>query len=388
MEDVIIASAVRTAVGKFNGELRNFSAQRLGTVVVEEAIKRAGVEKKAVDEVLMGNVVSAGLGQNPARQVLIYAGLPENIGATTINKVCGSGLKAVMIGADAIKAGNAEIIVAGGMESMTLSPYLLEKARFGYRLMNGKLIDAMVNDGLWDVYNDFHMGMTGEIIAEKYGVSREEMDDFALHSHKKAIEAIKNGKFKAEIVPIEKKDNKIFDTDEGPRENTTLERLARLKPVFKKDGKVTAGNVSQISDGASALVIMSEKKAKELKIDPLATITDYTTSGCVPELVMKAPIPTVRKLFKKSGLNMGDIDLFEHNEAFASASVVVRRELNVPNEIFNVHGGAVALGHPIGCSGARVLTTLLYAMKDMRKKRGLATLCLGGGNAVAMIVER
>jgi acetyl-CoA C-acetyltransferase len=388
MEDVIIASAVRTAVGKFNGELRGFSAQRLGTVVVEEAIKRAGIEKKAVDEVLMGNVVSAGLGQNPARQVLIYAGLPENIGATTINKVCGSGLKAVMIGADAIKAGNAEIIVAGGMESMTSAPYLLKKARFGYRLMNGKLIDAMVNDGLWDVYNNFHMGMTGEIIAEKYGVSREEMDDFALHSHKKAIEAIKNGKFKAEIVPIEKKDNKIFDTDEGPRENTTLERLARLKPVFKKDGKVTAGNVSQISDGASALVIMSEKKAKELKIDPLATITDYATSGCAPELVMEAPIPTVRKLFKKSGLNMGDIDLFEHNEAFASASVVIRRELNVPNEIFNVHGGAVALGHPIGCSGARVLTTLLYAMKDMGKERGLATICLGGGNAVAMIVER
>lgn len=391
MKEVVIVSAVRTAIGKFNGTLRDFPAQKLGAVAIKEAIKRAGIEATAVDEVLMGNVISAGLGQNPARQAMIQADLPVKIGAATVNKVCGSGLKTVMMAAQAIKAGDADVIVAGGMENMNQGPYLLCNARSGYRLGDGKLIDAMVHDGLWDIYNDFHMGMTGEIVAEKYDVTREDTDKLALGSHQKAAEAIKGGKFREEIVPIEipqrKSDPIVFDTDEGVREDTSLEKLAKLRPVFKKDGLVTAGNASQISDGGAAVVVASRKKAEELGLKSMAKILDYNTGGVAPEYVMEAPIPTCRKLFEKTGLGIEDMDLFEHNEAFASASVAVKKELQVPDEKFNVHGGAVALGHPIGCSGTRVLVTLLYALKQEGKKRGLATLCLGGGNAVAMIVE-
>ena len=391
MREIVILSAVRTAIGKFNGTLRDLPAQQLGAIAIKEAVKRAGIDAKAVDEVIMGNVVSAGLGQNPARQSMIHAGLPVSIGAFTVNKVCGSSLKAAMIAASAIKAGDADLIIAGGMENMNRGPYLLAKARSGYHLGDGKLIDAMVYDGLWDVYNDFHMGMTGEIIAEKFKVTREDADKLALSSHQKAVEAIKNGKFKEEIVPVEVPQRKaepiIFDTDEGAREDTSLEKLARLKPVFKKDGLVTAGNASQLSDGGAAVIVASRDKADELGCKAMAKIIDYNTGGLKPELVMEAPIPTVRALMEKTGFGIDDIDLFEHNEAFASASVAVSRELGIPLEKFNVHGGAVALGHPIGCSGARVLVTLLYALKQRGLKRGLATLCLGGGNAVAMIVE-
>lgn len=391
MREIVILSAVRTAIGKFNGTLRDFPAQQLGAIVIKEALKRAGIEVNSVDEVIMGNVVSAGLGQNPARQAMIHADLPVSIGATTVNKVCGSGLKSVMMAAQAIKAGDAELIVAGGMENMNRGPYLLANARSGYRLGDGKLIDAMVYDGLWDIYNDFHMGMTGEIIAEKYNVTRQDADEFALRSHQKAAEAIKTGEFKDEIVPVEVPQRKgeptMFDTDEGVREDTSLEKLAKLKPAFKKDGLVTAGNASQISDGGSAVVVASREKAEGLGCKSMAKIVDYNTGGVKPELVMEAPIPTVRALMEKTGFGIDDVDLFEHNEAFASASVAVSRELGIPLEKFNVHGGAVALGHPIGCSGARVLTTLLYALKQRGLKRGLATLCLGGGNAVAMIVE-
>ena len=387
----MILGAVRTAIGKFNGTLKDFSAQKLGAIAIKEAVSRAGIGGNNIDEVLMGNVVSAGLGQNPARQAQIYAELPETIGAATVNKVCGSGLKTVMMAASSIKAGDASCIVAGGMENMNLAPYLLYKARYGYRLGESKLTDAMVYDGLWDVYNNFHMGNTGEIIAEKYNVSREDADELAYQSHMKAAQAIKEGKFKDEIVPVKlpqrKGDPISFDTDEGVREDTSLEKLAKLKPVFRKDGLVTAGNASQISDGAAAVVVASREKADELGAKPLAKIIDYNTGGVAPELVMEAPIPTTRALLEKTGFTIDDLDLFEHNEAFASASVAVHRELNVPLEKFNVHGGAVALGHPIGCSGARVLVTLMYALKQRGLKRGLATLCLGGGNAVAMIVE-
>jgi acetyl-CoA C-acetyltransferase len=340
----------------------------------------------------MGNVISAGLGQNVARQASISAGIPTSAAATTVNKVCGSGLKAVMIGAAEIKAGDFDIIAAGGMENMNMAPFYLKQARYGYRLGDNHIVDGMVYDGLWDVYNDFHMGNTGEIVAEKFDITRERIDEFALRSHQLAAKATKEGKFKDEIVPIEipqrKGDPVVFDNDEGVREDSSLEALGRLKPVFKKDGVVTAGNASQISDGGSATIIMKQSKAEELGIKPLAKIVSYCTGGVEPELVMYAPIPTVKKLFEKTGFTINDIDLFEHNEAFASASVAVQQDLDVPDDKFNVHGGAVALGHPIGCSGTRVLTTLLYAMHDRKVHRGLATLCLGGGNAVAMIVER
>ncbi|PIV69384.1 MAG: acetyl-CoA C-acyltransferase [Euryarchaeota archaeon CG01_land_8_20_14_3_00_38_12] len=388
--DVVICSAVRTAIGKFDGGLKTFSAPQLGTVVIKEAVKRAKIEPKDVDEVIMGNVIGAGLGQNPARQSAIHAGIPVSVGSTTVNKVCGSGLKSVMFGANAIKAGEHEIIVAGGMESMTNAPYLLEKARFGYKLFDGKLVDSMVKDGLWDIYNDYHMGITGDRIALRFNLTREEIDKYALGSHKKAVDAIDKGKFKDEIIPIEikeKKETKIFDTDEGPRRDSSLEKLSRLKPFFQKDGVTTAGNASQISDGASAVVIMSKEKSEKLGITPLVKIVDYYTSGVEPENVMEAPIPTVKGLLQKTKMKIEDIDLFEHNEAFASASVAIQKEFKIPDDKFNVNGGAVALGHPIGASGARVLTTLIYAMKDRNAKRGLATLCLGGGNAVAMIVE-
>lgn len=390
--DIVITSAVRTPIGKFEGALKELSAPRLGSLAIKEALKRANLASEQVDEVVMGLVLGAGLGQNPARQAALYAGIPKNIGAVTVNKVCGSGLKAVVLAAQAIKAGDAEIVVAGGMENMTRAPYLLDRARQGYKLGDGKLIDAMVYDGLWDVYNNFHMGITGERIAERYKLTREEIDRFALRSHQRAVKATKDGKFKAEIVPVEIPQKKgapvIFDKDEGPREDTSLETLSKLRPVFKENGMVTAGNASQISDGSSAVVVMSAEKAEKLGIKPLVKIVSYHTSGVEPENVMEAPVPTIKELLAKTNLSLSEIDLIEHNEAFASASAAIQKEFAIPDEKFNVNGGAVALGHPIGASGARVLTTLIYSLIDRNKKRGLATLCLGGGNAVAMIVER
>ena len=392
MKEVVIVSGVRTAQGRFSGGLKDFSAPQLGGMVIKEAVKRAGIKPKDVDEAIMGNVVSAGLGQNVARQAAIAAGLPYEIGALHVDKVCGSSLKAVVLATQAIKLGDADCIVAGGMESMSNCPYILDKARFGYRLFDGKIIDSMVHDGLWDVYNDFHMGNTGEVIAEKYDVTREDCDKFALWSHQKAAKATENGSFKGEITPVEIKQKKgdpiIFDKDEGIRKDTTLEKLAKLSPFFKKDGVVTAGNASQITDGASAVVVMSKDNAKEKGAKSIATIMGYNTSGVKPEYVMEAPIPGVKDLLKKMKLTIDDIDLVEHNEAFSSASVAVMKGVGIPKDIFNVHGGAVALGHPIGNSGSRILITLMYAMKKYNKSRGLATICLGGGNAVSMIIER
>jgi acetyl-CoA C-acetyltransferase len=389
MTDVVIVSGARTPIGRFQGGLSSVPATQLGSLALQEALKRAGLD--TVDEVIMGNVVSAGLGQNPARQAAIGSGIPVEVPSFTVNKVCGSGLKSVMLAAQAIKVGEAEVIAAGGMESMTRAPYLLYNARTGYRLGDGSLVDALVYDGLWDVYNDFHMGITGEIVAERNDVTREDADALALESHQKAVKAQEDGKFKEEIIPVPveaRKKSFTAESDEGPRKDTSLEVLSKLRPVFKKDGIVTAGNASQISDGASAVVVMSDKKAEELGLEPLANIVDYCAAGVKPELVMEAPIPCVRKLFSRTGKTIDDIDLFEHNEAFASASCAVKKELEVPEDIFNVHGGAVALGHPIGCSGTRVLVTLLYAMKDRDAHRGVATLCLGGGNAVSMMIER
>ena len=392
MRGVVVVSGVRTAQGKFGGMLKDYSAPKLGGIVVKEAVKRAGIKPEDVDEVIMGNVVSAGLGQNVARQAAIQAGIPYEVGSFHVDKVCGSSLKAVVLAAQAIKAGDAECIAAGGMESMSNCPYLLDKARFGYRLFDGKLIDAMVHDGLWDVYNDFHMGMTGEIIAERHNITREDCDEFAAWSHQKAAKATENGWFKDEIIPIEIPQKKgepiVFDKDEGIRPDTTIEKLSKLKPFFKEDGVITAGNASQITDGAAAVVVMSKEKADEIGVEPLGTIIAYNTSGVKPEYVMEAPIPGIKRILEKTGYTMDDIDLVEHNEAFSSASVALMREFNIPKEKFNVHGGAVALGHPIGASGARILVTLLYAMKRYKKHRGLATICLGGGNAVTMIVER
>lgn len=388
----MIVSAVRTAQSRFDGMLKGFSAQQLGGIVIRESIKRACIRAEDVDEVIMGNVVSAGLGQNVARQAAIQAGLPYSVGCLHVNKVCGSSLKAVILAAQVIKSGDAECVVAGGMESMTNTPYLLDKARFGYRLFDGKIIDAMVHDGLWDVYNDFHMGMTGEIIAEKYKITRMECDEFALWSHQKAAKATDNGKFKEEIVPIEIKNKKegdiVFSADDGIRRDTSIESLSKLKPFFKEDGVITAGNASQITDGASAVVVMSMKKAREIGLEPLVTIKDYNTVGVKPEYVMEAPILGVKALLDKAGLTVDDIDLFEHNEAFSSASVAVIKTLGVPKEKYNVHGGAVALGHPIGASGSRILVTLIHALRMYNKERGLVTICLGGGHAVSMIIER
>jgi acetyl-CoA C-acetyltransferase len=392
MKDVVIVAGVRTAQGKFSGSLKSFSAQQLGGIAIKEAVKKAGIKQKDVDEVIMGNVVQAGLGQNVARQAAIYAGIPYETGAFHVDKVCGSSLKTVVLAAQAIKCEDADCVVAGGMESMTNCPYILDKARFGYRMFDSKIIDSMVHDGLWDVYNDFHMGHTGEIIAEKYSITREDCDEFAALSQQKAEKATKNGSFKEEIFPIEIKQKKgnsiIFDKDEGIREGTTVENLAKLKPFFKKDGVVTAGNASQITDGGSAVVVMSKEKAEKNGIESLATIKAYNTSGVKPEYVMEAPIPGVKNLLKKMDLSIDDIDLVEHNEAFSSASIALIKEIGIPQDIFNVHGGAVALGHPIGCSGSRILVTLIHAMKKYNKHRGLATICLGGGNAVSMIIER
>jgi acetyl-CoA C-acetyltransferase len=391
MKEAVIVSATRTPIGKFAGGLKDLSAPRIGAIAVREAVRRARLEPKDVEECIMGNVISAGLGQNPARQAALWGGLTDEVAALTINKVCGSGMKAVMLAADSILAGKQQVIVAGGMESMTNAPYLLEKARFGYKLFDSSLVDAMVRDGLWEVYNNFHMGNTGEIVAQRNGVTRADADKFALWSHQKSVNAIKSSSFKDEIVHVEvpsKKEVSIFSVDEGPREDTTLEALAKLKPVFKNDGVLTAGNSSSINDGGSALVVMDSDLAREKGMKPMVRIVDYVTSGVKPELLMEAPIHAVRKLLQRNKLEVKDIDLWEHNEAFSTASVATMKVLGIPEDRFNVNGGAVALGHPIGCSGARVLTTLIYAMRAHEAKRGLATLCLGGGNAVAMLVER
>jgi acetyl-CoA C-acetyltransferase len=386
-EEVVIAGGVRTAVGRFGRSLRNVPATRLGAIVLHEAVKRAGLPVEAVDEVIMGNVISAGLGQNPARQAAIHAGLPVEVGSYTVNKVCGSGLKAVMLAAQAVKAGDAEIIVAGGMENMSAAPHLVRDLRWGTRLGDALATDAMIYDGLRDAYNDYHMAMTGERTAAKYGITRWEADAFSLESHRKAVTAIKEGRFKEEIAPVEVQDA-LFERDECVRENTSMEELSKLPPFFKKDGILTAGNCSKISDGAAALVITSGEKADALGMSRLARIVDYAVGGTRPEDVMEAPIPTVKRLLEKTGFSIDDIDLFEHNEAYAPATIVVARELGIPADKLNVNGGAVAMGHPIGCSGAKILVTLLYALKEKRLKRGLVTLCLGGGNALAIIVER
>jgi acetyl-CoA C-acetyltransferase len=393
-DDAVILSGCRTPVGKFQGSLSDLSAPQLGAIVVREAVKRAGFDPAQVDECIMGNVVSAGLGQNPARQAAIYGGLSPATGAMTINKVCGSGLKSVALAAQAVQTGNSSIVVAGGMESMTNAPYLLPQARKGYRLGNAQIIDSMVHDGLWDVYNDYHMGITGENVAEKYGITREEQDEFAVNSHRKAVSAIKECRFKAQIVPVEIPAKKkgaapvIFDKDEGPREDTTIEILRALKPAFKKDGTVTAGNAPGVNDGAAAVVVTSAQRAKELGVKPMVRIVAQATSGVEPKWVMMAPVSAVRQIWEKTGWTVDDVDLYELNEAFSVQALGVIRELGLDMERVNVNGGAVAIGHPIGASGARVLVTLMYEMIRRDVKRGIAALCLGGGNAVAMAVER
>ena len=394
LEDVVIISGVRTPVGKFQGSLSDFSATQLGAMVVREAVKRANLDPGQINECIMGNVVSAGLGQNPARQAALFGGLPPEVGAMTINKVCGSGLKAVALAAQAIQTGNSEIVVAGGMESMTNAPYLLPQARKGYRLGNAQIIDSMVHDGLWDVYNDYHMGNTGENVAEKYHVTRQEQDEYALNSHRKAVAAIKECRFKSQILPVEIPAKKkgappvIFDKDESPREDTTIEALRALKPAFKKDGTVTAGNTPGVNDGAAAVVVTSARRAKELGAQPMVRIVAQATSGVDPKWVMMAPVDAIRQIWKKTGWKNEEVDLYELNEAFSVQSVAILRELDLdPNKV-NVNGGAVAIGHPIGASGARVLVTLIYEMIRRDVHKGIAALCLGGGNAVAMAVER
>jgi acetyl-CoA C-acetyltransferase len=391
MPQPVIISACRTPIGKFGKSLVGVSATQLGALVIEEALKRAKVPADAVDEVIMGNVVSAGLGQNPTRQAAIHAGVPFGVGSVTVNKVCGSGLKAIMLAAQSIKAGDNEVVVAGGMESMSNAPYLARGVRWGTKFGDARLLDAMIADGLWDAYHNYHMGITGEHIAQRFGISRREADQFSYESHMKALKASNEGFFDQEKVEvkIEHEGGKIveFTEDECIRGDTTVEKLAELKPVFKPGGVLTAGNSSQLSDGASAVVVTSEDAADKLGAKPMAKIIAYGTGGLEPARVMEAPIPTTKALLKKAKMSIDDIDLFEHNEAYSTASIAVRKALGVDPSRFNVSGGAVALGHPIGCSGARILTTLIYGLKRTGKKTGLATLCLGGGNAVSMIVE-
>jgi acetyl-CoA C-acetyltransferase len=391
MPESVILSAVRVPTGKFLGSLKGFPAPALGAMVVREAVARAGIPPEQVDEVILGNVVSAGLGQAPARQAAIRGGLPPKVAALTINKVCGSGLKAVMLAAQAIANGDAEVVVAGGMESMSNCPYLLTRVREGMRLGHGEAVDSMIWDGLWDAYEDYHMGCTGEIVAEKYGVTRQEQDEYALQSHRKAVAAIRAGKFRDEILPVplppKKGEPVLFAVDEGPREEASLEALAKLKPAFKEGGTVTAGNAPGVNDGAAALVVTSAETARTLGRKPLARIVGQAVAGLEPALVMMAPVDAVRKLWKKTGWNASTVDLVELNEAFAVQAVAVCRELELDQAKVNVNGGAVALGHPIGASGAKILTTLLYALRDRGKSRGVATLCLGGGNGVALAVE-
>ncbi|MTI71279.1 MAG: acetyl-CoA C-acetyltransferase [Firmicutes bacterium] len=392
MREAVIVSAVRTPIGGFGGSLSKVSAVDLGVVATKEAIKRAGIKNEIVDEVILGNVLSAGLGQNVSRQVAIKAGLPETTPAMTINKVCGSGLRTVSLAAQSIMLGDADVIIAGGTESMSNAPYLLPKARWGERMGNGKLVDSMVNDGLWDAFNDYHMGITAENIAERWELTRKEQDEFALTSQSRAEKAIKEGRLKDEIVPVKvpqrKKDPIVVDTDEHPKFGLTLDKLGKLRPAFKKDGTVTAGNASGINDGAAVLVIMSKEKANELGLKPLATIKSYASAALDPKIMGYGPVPSTKKALKKANLKVEDLDLIEANEAFAAQSLAVVKDLELDTDRVNVNGGAIALGHPIGASGARILTTLLYEMEKRDSKTGLATLCIGGGQGTAVIVER
>ncbi len=388
---VVVASGVRTPIGKFKGAFTDIPAPRLGALAVKEALVHAGIMPDQVSELFFGCVIQAGLYQNPARQVVIFSGIPESVSGTTVNMVCGSGMKAMAEGVRAIEKDSEAIVVAGGTENMTRAPYLLPRARLGHGLGHQEVLDSMITDGLWDIYNDFHMAMGGERIAEKLGLTREEIDAYALRSHMRAHEATESGRSRQEIVPVAVERNggkTLVEKDEGIRSDTTAEKLARLPPVFKEGGVLTAGNSSQISDGASATVLMSERKARELGIDPLGTIVDFCSYAVRPEDVMFAPIPCVRKLMDRTGLKIDDFELVEHNEAFSSASVGVRQELGIPWDVFNIHGGAVALGHPIGCSGNRIVVTLLHSMIEKDVHRGLATLCIGGGDAMAMLLER
>ncbi|HAT4105603.1 MAG: acetyl-CoA C-acetyltransferase [Clostridium perfringens] len=392
MREVVIASAVRTALGSFGGSLKDVPAVDLGALVIKEALNKAGVKPECVDEVLMGNVIQAGLGQNPARQAAVKAGLPVEIPSMTINKVCGSGLRCVALAAQMIKAGDADVIVAGGMENMSQGPYVLRTARFGQRMGDGKMVDAMVNDALTDAFNGYHMGITAENIAEQWGLTREMQDEFAANSQMKTEAAIKAGKFKDEIVPVvipqRKGDPIVFDTDEFPRFGTTAEKLAKLRPAFKKDGTVTAGNASGINDGAAALVVMSAEKAKELGVTPICKIVSYGSKGLDPSIMGYGPFYATKKALEGTGLTVADLDLIEANEAFAAQSLAVAKDLEFDMSKVNVNGGAIALGHPVGASGARILVTLLHEMMKRDAKRGLATLCIGGGMGTALIVER
>lgn len=392
MTDALILSGARTPVGRLLGALKDLSAVDLGTIAARAAVERAGIDPTVVDEVIMGNVIQAGNGQNPARQVALRAGIPDKVAALTINKVCGSGLKAVMLAANGIRLGEIDVAVAGGMESMSGAPYLLKSARQGYRLGNGELIDSMIHDGLWCAFDDWHMGCTGEVVAERYGVTREEQDQYALNSHRKAVAAIKEGRFDKEIVAVEipqKRGNPIvIKIDEGPREDTSLEALAKLRPAFKDGGTVTAGNAPGVNDGGAALVIASTEMARKLDRKPIARVVAQATSGVEPKLVMMAPVTAIQKTLERAGWDLADVDLIELNEAFSVQAVAITRELGIDPARLNVNGGAVALGHPIGASGARILVTLLHEMERRNSRRGLAALCLGGGNAVAMAVER
>lgn len=393
MDEVVIVSAARTPVGKFQGALSGLSATQLGAIAVREAVKRARLDPARVDECIMGNVVAAGLGQNPARQAALNGGLLPEVSALTINKVCGSGLKAIALAAQAIQTGNSEIVVAGGMESMTNAPYLLPQGRNGFRMGNSVVVDSMVHDGLWDAFNDYHMGVTGENVAEKYGITRDEQDEYALNSHRKAAAARREGRFKEEIVPVEIPSKKkgqapvVVDEDESIREDASLAALRALKPAFKKDGTVTAGNAPGVNDAGAATVVMAAAKAKQLGLTPLVRIVAQATSGVDPKWVMMAPVTGVRKVLERAGWTTDSVDLFELNEAFSVQALAVTRELGLPLEKVNVNGGAVAIGHPIGASGARVLITLIHEMIRRDAKRGVAALCLGGGNSVAMAVE-
>lgn len=390
--EVVIVSAVRTAIGSFGGSLKDISAPKLGATVIKEALKRANIDVNDVDEVIMGNVLQAGLGQNPARQAAILAGLPEYVPAMTINKVCGSGLKAVHLATQAILAGDADVVIAGGMENMSQAPYLAMNARDGYRMGDQKLIDSMINDGLWCAFNDYHMGVTAENLVGKYGLTREEQDEFSAWSQEKATNAIEAGKFKEEIVPVEipqrKGDPILFATDEYVKAGTTVEKLGKLRPAFKKDGTVTAGNASGINDGASCVIVMSREKAEQLGVTPLATIKANASAAIDPSIMGIGPVPATKKALEKAGITLEELDLIEANEAFAAQALAVGKELDFPKEKLNVNGGAIALGHPIGASGNRILVTLIHELTRQNLKYGLATLCIGGGQGVATIIEK
>ncbi|MFH2003691.1 MAG: acetyl-CoA C-acetyltransferase [Bacteroidota bacterium] len=391
MNDVVIVSAVRTPIGSFNGSISSLPATKLGAIVIEEALKRSNVGKDQVDEVIMGSVLTAGMGQAPARQAAIYAGLPESVECMTINKVCGSGLKSVMLGAQAIMLGDADVVVAGGMESMSNVPYILDKARSGYRMGHGQLTDLLINDGLWDVYNNFHMGTAAELTAKEYQITREAQDEFAVTSYKRALNAQTNNLFKEEIVPVvitqKGSDSLIISEDEEPKK-VKFDKIATLKPAFQKDGTITAANASKINDGAAAVVLMLKKKAEELGIKPLVKIINFASFAKKPEMFPTAPADVIQKLLKKTGYSKEDIDLYEINEAFAVVTLSVIKILGLDMNKVNINGGAVALGHPIGASGTRLLVTLIHAMKQQNVKRGLVTLCIGGGEASAMIIEQ